>query len=257
MNVRVQYLFMLLTLAVITGCASSAERQAEQEKSTKRAETHAMLGASYMQRDQLIVAKQELELALKEAPNNPQANNIMALLQWRLKNYVEAERFFRKALNNEEKNPEAQHNYGAFLCDRGRLDEGVRYLDAAANNPLYSYTAEVNLNAGICLMKKPAPAAAEKFFREALRINPKLSGALFQMAKLSLDSGHRLPARGFIQRYFQSAEDTAEALLVAVKIERALGDKNAAASYALRLRGKFPDSTEAKQLPAMSGSSKK
>jgi len=97
-------------------------------------------------------------------------------------------------------------------------------------------------------MKKPAPAKAEKYFREALRINPKLSSALYQMARLSVDSGKRLSARGFIERYFQSAEDTPESLLLAVRIERALGNKNAEASYALRLRSKFPTSPEAGQL---------
>ena len=97
-------------------------------------------------------------------------------------------------------------------------------------------------------MNKPSPVMAEKYLREALLINPKLSGALFQMAKLSFDTGKNLPARAFIERYFQAAEDTPEALLLAVKIERALQNKNAEASYALRLRSKFPTSVEAGNL---------
>lgn len=257
MNARLLKSATLVLFAILAGCASSAERRAEQEKTNKRAETHVMLGASYLQRGQLEIAKEELEKALKEAPDNSQANNIMAVLQWRLKNYDGAERLFRRALDSDEKNPSAQHNYGAFLCDRGRLDEGVRHFDAAAGNPLYAYTAEVNLNAGVCLMKKPAPAAAEKYFREALRVNPKLSGALYQMARLSLDSGQHLQARGFIERYFQSAEDTPETLLLAVRIEHALGNKNAEASYTLRLRSKFPDSPETGQLRAAASAPKK
>jgi len=42
-------------------------------------------------------------------------------------------------------------------------------------------------------------------------------------------------------------------LLLAFRIERALGAKDAQASYALRLRGKFPDSAEAKQLRTLIG----
>jgi type IV pilus assembly protein PilF len=106
-------------------------------------------------------------------------------------------------------------------------------------------------------MKKPLPSAAEKYFREALSINPKLPGALYQMAKISLDSGNRLPARGFIERYFQAADDTPEALLLAVKIERALKNKNAEASYALRLRNKFPNSPETEKLHGISGPGKR
>lgn len=242
---------------LLVGCASSAERQAEQEKANKLAETHVLLASGYMQRGQLDVAKQELDKALKLVPDHSQANNIMAVLQWRFKDYDKAERLFRKALASDENNASAQHNYGAFLCDRGKITEGVQHFDVAAANPLYPYAAEVNLNAGVCLMKKPAPAAAEKYFREALRLNPKLPGALYQMAKISLDSGQALSARGFIERYFQAAEDTPESLLLAVKIERTLRNKNAEASYALRLRGKFPTSPEVAQLHALSAPRKK
>ena len=257
MNRRFLDTATILLILALAGCASSAERQEEMEKKDKRAETHVMLGASYLQRGQLDVAKQELEKALSEIPDNSQANNIMAVLQWRLNKYDEADRLFRKALDKDADNSSAHHNYGAFLCDRGKLDAGVRHFDAAAGDALYPYTAEVNLNAGVCLMKKPAPAAAEKYFREALRINPKLPSALYQMARLSANSGQRLSARGFIERYFQSADDTPESLLLAVKIERVLGNKNAEASYALRLRSKFPTSPEAGQLHAASTPKKK
>lgn len=254
MNARI---VLSAAILLLTGCASSAERQEEHDKMDKRAETHVLLGSSYLQRGQLDVAKEELDKALKLVPDHSQANNIMAVLQWRFKDYDKAERLFRKALSTDEKNASAQHNYGAFLCDRGKITEAVQHFDAAAANPLYSYAAEVNLNAGVCLMKKPAPTAAEKYFREALRLNPRLSGALYQMARISLDSGQALSARGFIERFFQSAEDTPESLLLAVKIEYVLRNKNAEASYALRLRGKFPASPEVGQLQALSSPRKK
>ena len=254
MNARI---ILSVAVLLLAGCASSAEREADQDKLDKLAETHVLLGSSYFQRGQLDVAKQELDKALKLMPDHSQANNIMAVLQWRFKDYDKAERLFRKALASDEKNSSAQHNYGAFLCDRGKITEGVRHFDAAVANPLYPYAAEVNLNAGVCLMKKPAPAAAEKYFREALRLNSKLSGALFQMARISLDSGQALSARGFIERYFQNAEDTPEGLLLAVKIERVLRNKNAEASYAIRLRGKFPASPEVAQLQTLSAPRKK
>ncbi len=241
----------------LLGCASSAERKAEQGRKDKRAETHVLLGANYMQRGQLDVAKEELEKALAESPDNSQANNIMAVLQWRLKNYSEAERLFRKSLNSDPKNSSAHHNYGAYLCEHGKLDEGVRHFDIAAKDQLYPYTAEVYLNAGVCLMKKPAPKAAEAYYRDALRVNPKLPGALFQMAKLSFDSGQSLSARGFLERYFQAGPDSPESLLLGVKIEHALKNKNAEASYALRLRSKFSDSPEAAQVMPKTGLKKK
>jgi type IV pilus assembly protein PilF len=247
---------VLLLCTVLASCASSAERQAEQDKLNKRAETHVLLGSGYMQRGQLDVAKQELDKAYRLAPGNSQVNNMMALLQWRLNNPDEADRHFRRAVAAEPPDPEAWNNYGVFLCERGKIDEAVTWFQKATNNAFYRTPEEANLNAGVCLMKKPAPTVAEKYFREALRINPRLPGALYQMAKVSMDSGRALPARGFIERYFQAAEDTPEALLLAVKIERVLRNKNAEASYALRLRSKFPTSPEAGQLQTLSGARK-
>jgi type IV pilus assembly protein PilF len=248
---------LILLVVALAACASSSERQADRDKRHQRSQTHVLLGASYLQRGQLDVAEQELNKALSEEPDNSQANNIMAVLQWRLKYYDKAERLFRKALNEDSKNSSAYHNYGAFLCEQGKLDEGIRNFEMAAKDPLYPYTADVYLNMGVCLMKKPAPVAAEKYFREALSVNPKLAAALYQMAKLSFDSGRTLSARGFMQRYYEVAGDTPAGLLLAVKIEHALGHKNAEASYALLLRNKFPDSPEAGQLQAATSRRKK
>ena len=239
---------LVLAALALAGCASTSERQAEQARRQRLADTHTQLGASYLQHGQLEIAKESLEKALIADPDSSQAANMMALLQWRLRNYPEAERYFHKAVDVEQGNPEAQNNYGVFLCERGRPDEAVEWFDKAAANPLYKTPDVAQANAGACLMRKPAPAAAEKYFREALRLNPKLPFALSYMAKISYDAGRPVTARGFIQRYFQAADDTPETLLLAVRIERALRNRNEEGSYALRLKAKFPDSPEAAQL---------
>lgn len=257
MNRGYYKVLMLLGCAVLAACTSSAERQVDLEKKEKLIDTHIQLGAVYLQRNQLDIAKENIDKALKIDPDNSQANNMMALLQLRIKKYDEAERYLRRAVESTPENPEAQNNYGVFLCDRERLSEAEIWFKKAIANPYYKTPAEANLNAGLCLMKKPAPASAEKYFREALTINPKLPGALYQMAKISFDAGRTLAARGFMERYFQAATDTPESLLLAVKTERALGNKNAEASYALRLKSRFPDSAEVGQLPKAVVSKKK
>jgi type IV pilus assembly protein PilF len=245
---------MLLTVIWTGACATPAEN----EKLRKSVETQTQLGASYLQRGQPEIAKKHLERALELDSNDLQANNIMGLLQWRLKQYEEAERYFRRAIEGSGSGSRAAalHNYGAFLCDRGRIDEALRSLEKAAADPLYQATAEANLNAGACLMTKPSPALAEKYLREALRINPRLPGALYHMARITYDSGRTLAARAFIQRYFEASEDTPDALLLAVQIETALKDKNAAASYALRLKSRFPKSDEAAKLSSIAAPQK-
>jgi type IV pilus assembly protein PilF len=244
----------ILTIAMLAaslvGCVSSAERQAEDERRQKLAGTYTQLGASYLQRGQLQAAKDNLDKALELEPDEVLTNNMMALLQWQLKNYTQAERHFRKALADKEAkgNSEAWNNFGVFLCERGQFDTAEQAFQRALADPLYTTPADANVNAGMCQMRKPSPAMAEKYFRAALGINPRHARALLEMARVSYNTGRTLAARAFMQRYMAVGEDTPDALLLATKIERSMGNRDAEASYAVRLRGKFPDSPEASQL---------
>ncbi len=215
--------------------------------------TLTQLGAGYMARGEFDVAHHVLKHALEINPDDSQANNIMGLLYAQLKDDRKAEKHFRKAISVQPDNSDAQNNFGVFLCQRGHIKSAAKHFNAALANPLYKTPELANLNAGVCYMKIPDALTAERYFRAALSINPKLPLALYYMAKISFDQGQMLSARGYIRRYFKAAKASPEPLLLAVRIERALGDGNAAANYALSLRGLFPDSPEARQLRALGG----
>jgi type IV pilus assembly protein PilF len=248
-----RWVLLVVVAVLIGGCASQAERDAEAEKLHKRVTTQTELGASYLARNQLDVAEQELKVALDLNPNDSQANHIMGLLQIRLKDDAKAEKYFRHAISEDPRNSDARNSYGAFLCERGRLDEADVQFRAALDNPLYKNPEQASLNGGICRLKKPDKHAAAAYFRITLQYNPRQPQALLHMARYSFETGEMLSARGFMQRYFEVATDTPDALLLGFRIERALGAKDAQATYAVRLRGKFPDSAEAKQLRTLTG----
>jgi len=244
---------LVFACLLLGGCASQAEREEKAAKLSKRVEIHTQLGATYLSRNQLDVAQQELEHALDVNADDSQANHIMGLLQLRLKKDDKAEQYFRRAINEQPDNSDARNSYGVFLCEHGRLEEGDEQFRAAINNPLYKSPEQASLNAGICQLKKPDKNAAAGYFRKTLQHNPRQPQALLQMARYSFEAGEPLPARGFMQRYFEVSTDTPEVLLLAFRIERVLGAKDAQATYALRLRGKFPQSAEAKQLRTLTG----
>lgn len=250
---------LTLLLTLVSGCASTAERKAEQGAQRKLVDTNIQLAAGYLQQGQFDAAKEKLDKALEIQPDDPQANSVMALLQWRLKNYEAAERHFQRALGSKTDgiNPDVQHNYGAYLCDRGRTEEALMWFERAIANPQYLTPDLANLNAGLCLLKKSDRPAAERHLREALTRNPNLAPALLQMAKLSLETGNALSARGFIERYFRNGADTAESLLLAARIEYRLGNRNTEGVYAMRLKSKFPDAPEAQTYQRGAGKTKK
>jgi len=248
---RARWVPVWVLLALTAGCATEAERQAEADKLAKRVEIHTQLGASYLSRNQLEIAKEELERALELNPDFSPAHDKMALLQIRLHNNDQAERHFRRAISEMPENSDARNNYAVFLCERGRYEEADEQFRTALKNPLYRTPEQANLNAGICRLKKGDKTGAIPYFRAVLKIDAKNPSALVHLSRLSLETGNALSARGFIQRYFESSQDTPEALLLAYRIERALGSKDGQAKYALRLRGKFPESAEAKLLRSL------
>ena len=144
-----------------------------------------------------------------------------------------------------------------FCAIAGASDEALTWFDRAIANPQYATPELANLNAGLSALKKPDRTAAERYFREALVRSPNLAPALLQMAKLSLEAGNALSARGFIERYFRNGPDTPESLLLAARIEYQLGNRNAEGSYAMRLKSKFPDAPEAQTYQRGAGKVKK
>ena len=177
-------LAILLVLAslLIGGCASQAERAEKASKFNKRVEIHTQLGATYLTRNQLDIAQQELERALDLNSDDSQANHIMGLLQIRLKQDGKAEQYFRRAISEQPANADARNSYGVFLCERDRLDEADEQFRAAISNPLYKSPEQASLNAGICQLKKPDKKVAAGYFRTSLQHNPRQPQALLHMA---------------------------------------------------------------------------
>jgi len=237
----------VLICLLLVGCVTTGP-DLDDAKRAQLVSTNVQLANGYLQRGQLDFAKEKLDKALELDADNSQANNMMAVLQWRFKDYDSAEEHFRRAVREDQKNAEAQNNFGAFLCERNRVDEAEKWFRKAVANPLYKTPAAAYENAALCFFKVKAFGKAESNFREALRIDPRLPNSLYHMARITYDSGRTLAARGFLQRYFHAAQDTPQALLLAVRVERRLKNKDDEASYAVRLRGKFPTSPEAQQL---------
>ena len=81
-----------------------------------------------------------------------------------------------------------------------------------------------------------------------MQIDPRLPGALLQMAKISFDKKRFMSGRAYLQRYQEVAPWTSEGLWLGILVERQLGDKNAARAYEKKLRQNFSDSNEMRLL---------
>jgi len=238
-------------LAVLGGCTTESTA-VKPSSPAKRAQIHADLAVGYMKRGQDDIAAQELQHALEMAPDDPRSNYYMAKLKTRSQEFDAAEKYYRAAIDANPKYSEAQHDYAALLCARGNRDKAMKHFDRALADTGYPSRALAFQHLGECLYNTPPrdTPGAEKNLRAALELAPNLPAALRLMAQISFDTGKYLSARGFIERYFATRQESPAGLLLAVKIERALQNDKAANQYAARLMSAHPKSPEARALAA-------
>jgi type IV pilus assembly protein PilF len=236
-----------------TGCATTGDPDGLVSAPTPRtaspvAELQTQLGIGYLSEGQLELAWKRLHRAIEADPNYSTAHNAMGLLYDRLNEIDKAEHHLRRAVQLNPTDAAAQVNYGAFLCRQGRYEEGEERMLRALKNSLYPSPEVAYANAGLCLKNAGDAEKAESYFRSSLQIEPRMAVALYQMAELSFDRGNHLSARGYLQRYLEVAQHSPRTLWLGIRVERELGDRDAAASYAMLLRGRYPDARETQLL---------
>lgn len=236
----------IMIIALLAGCSQTETR--EEVDPAKAAEIYVGLGVTYMEERKYEFALENFKKALRIDPKLPAAHNGIAILYEQLGEYELAATHYRKAIDLNPKDGKALNNYGTFLCRTGKYRESEEYFERAAAVTLYSEPASALKNAGLCALKDNDSDKAEYYFRKSLEVNPTYAPSLLQMGKLMLSNGEYLKTRAYVQRYHQVTTPSAESLWLAIQAERALGDSNAEASYALMLRSRFPDSPQAAQM---------
>jgi len=212
------------------------------------ASVNTQLGLGYLRNGQLDLAWERLNSALQADPNYATAHNGIALVYDRLNEPEKAEEHFKRAIAINPSDSAAQTNYGAFLCQQGRIDEGETYFIMAVKNPLYNKPEMAYSNAGLCKLRVDDLEGAQIYFRAALRADPRFPVALENMALISFDDQAFLAARGYMQRYEEVSEHTPRSLWLGIRIEEMLGDKDAVSSFAMLLKANYPDSPETEML---------
>lgn len=235
--------------AAAAGCVSSGDGQGRRSSSPDdAAQIHYELGSEYLRQNRLKLARERLELAVELDPDLARARMALALLYEKLGDPRLAEEQYRAAVRVAPDDANVQNAYGVFLCGKRRFEEAERYFNTAAGSIEYGLPEVPLTNAGVCFTEKPDLEKAERYFRRALDRNREYGEALLQLASVQHRQGEHLRARAFIERFLAGSDATAEALLLAVRVETALGDRVAAARYAEELKEKFPASVQAEQL---------
>lgn len=259
---KITYVIVFIQFFILAGCVSQSTgplpQPAAQASSTSdtddsargRARIHTELAANYLEIRNLGVALEEANIAQRSDPTYAPAFSVAALIYVEMQDDRSAEENFRQALRVDPRDSDANNNYGAFLCQRNREAEGIRYFLTALKDPLYRTPDRSFVNAGICARRSGDLAAAEGYFRSALKFDPSQVQALYQLADMSYAAARYNEARPFLTRLVPVARGSPEILWLMLRNERRLGESNALDSLAHQLRTNFPNSKEAEMLAA-------
>lgn len=245
-RVRLQRCLAAATLLALTACGGTTPQHPSNPQNAAIANTQ--LGSAYLNQGELQLAKDKLDKALAQDPNNPEVHSVRAMLFERLGQQAKADSEYRTALRLSPNDPNVINNYAVYLCQNGRTDEGVKKFEEATKNALYRTPEAAYTNAGVCLKAAKRDEEARSYFVKALTLKPNFSDAVLQLADLQFHHGELPQARQLLDAYLGSFRETPDLLLLAVRVARAQKDTLGAQRYARRLQMNFPGSDQAHAL---------
>lgn len=127
-------------------------------------------------------ALEQLRAALQADPKLAAAHRESGVILLERREFATAAESFRQAWRLNPRDREARYNYAMALANAGRKEDGLKELDALrAAQPRY---ALAHFGAGHVRAELGQAEAAERNFRQALRLDPGLFRAHFELGRL-------------------------------------------------------------------------
>ena len=245
-------LVVLATSLLLAGCVTTTTTNntpsPENLDKANAADLNYQLGARYYRNGNYELARDRLLLSIELNPKNAVAHYTLALTYEQLENLRLATDSYEKAVKVAPRDFNVQNAYAVFLCNYEHFDEAREHFDRAINVNENDNSESTMTNAGVCMMQKPDNALAEKYFRQALARKPNYGEALLQLSVLKFSIEDYLGARAFLQRYLSANVPTASVLYLGVRIEEQLGDDRARTDFSNQILREFPQSVEARRV---------
>ena len=238
-------LFFVVWLALFSaGCTNKTMENSRKQDLKKVSALNTELGFRYMQEQEYDLANKKIEKALAANPKNPEAHNAMGLLKNVLGKPKAAESAFARAIELSDNGPAISNNYGQFLCQQGRYQEGIKHLSLAAMNPLNEDRSIPHLNLGKCHKELFDYKRAEFHLKKSLSFSPKNKNALIELANIMLIQGQLAAATSYFEQFISTEKHSALSLWIGYKLAAKRGDLDSRDSFRLLLISLFPDSPE-------------
>lgn len=245
-----KWLFLILLSVGLSACMVMTEGPTKNVKASK---INVQLGIGYYQQGKYDIANEKLIKALDQDPKSSQAHYAYAVLQNHFKKKEKTEFHFRKAIELNPENSEALSNFGAYLCNDGRMAESEEMFLRAVEDPLFKTPELAYTNAAVCLLKADSSQTqqAKEYYEKALAARSNFLPALINLAELVFDENNFEFSKLYLDRYHRLTRPTARSLWLLIRNELELENKSQAFELAKKLGNDFPGSAEYKSWIAL------
>jgi type IV pilus assembly protein PilF len=240
---------LLLAASLLAGCVSTGnvDPMKTNEGRDEARSAYVQLGIGYLQQGQTERAKVPLKKALELDSSDADAHAALALVFQIEMEPKLADEHFRKALSVRRDDARLLNNYGSFLFEQQRYAEAMERYTQASQDSLYPERSRVFENLGLTALQLKQREQAKAYFERSLRLNSRQPRALMEMAQLSYEDKHYVPARGYYESYLALAPQDARSLLLGVRLAKIFEERDIAASLGLQLKRLYPGTPEYKQ----------
>lgn len=240
---------LLLVTGLMAGCVSSSHDSPLQTgKGRDEARVaYVQLGLGYLQQGMSEQAKVPLKKALELDNDDADANAALALVFQAQAEPELAEQHFQKALRARPTDSRLLNNYGSFLFAQKRYDQAARYFQQASTDTLYPERSRVFENLGVTSMRLGQRDSARQQLQKALHLNDRQPRALLEMAELSYEDRHYVPARDYYERFSLLSGQNARSLLLGVRLATVHEEHDAATHLGQQLERLYPGTPEYQQ----------
>lgn len=239
MSAKLKICAALLSVAVLSGCVSTGGRTTDEDQAVR---SYIDLARGYVQQGYTESAMKPLNRAIELQPDSAEVQAMFALVYQLQGEVTLAEQSFRKALSLSSGSAEIHNNYGAFLFSQNRLSEAYRQFTLAGGDVRYPQRSRVFENMGLVALQQGQPSLARQNFEKSLKLNANLPRARLELAALLYEQRQYPLAWEHYQMFVTLSSQNERSLQLGIRLARASGDNNAAASYAKQLERYYPNS---------------
>ena len=239
----------VVLVSLLAGCVSSGDSSSmTTDKGRNEArQAYVQLGLGYLQQGMTEQAKVPLRKALELDKSDPDTNAALALVFQSEMESGLAEQAFRTALDGRPDDARILNNYGSFLFEQQRYQEASAQFQKAAADTLYPERSRVYENLGITSLKLGQRDAGRAQLEKALRLNRQQPRALLEMAELSYEDRHYVPARDYYDRFSLLSGQNARSLLLGARLASVFDDRTPTANHGQQLKRLYPGTPEYQQ----------